>query len=293
MSGKTVEAVEKVEKTFSLPSKKVKLIPVIKNGWLPKGHEASFLYGSAKTKVSVPRAEHGGHYVNPLTKEEAAFLENHPALSLKTGDLSVHRKENNFWKDVIGMITLGKDERTFDLSDPMDYITYKVLLLQRDLIAPSAEDARGKLSYRYAFVDVDYEDDKKTIESNLLADAFMEYGKIRTDRDSLMNILYVLEGKRISPNSKIDFLQGQVGSFVTKAPSRFLEIINDSNLMTKVLLQKAIAYNIINRRANVYKTAAGETLGIDMLSTIDKLNDPAMSDVRIIIEEQVKKAESK
>lgn len=277
--------------SFSLPKRKVKIIPVIKHTWLAKGHEAAFLYKHAENKFSVPIAMRGGHYINPLTSEEANFLENHPGLSLKTGDLSVHKKENNFWKETIGQIRLGKDERVFDLQDPMDYIIFKVLTLQKDTIAPSAEESKNKLSYKYAIVDLDYEDDKKTTDSNTLVNAMLEYAKIRSDRTSLVDMLFLITKKRISPTSKLEWLQGQVGDYAAKNPTLFLTMVNDTDLHTKILIEKALGYKAITRKGTLYRSAGEDILGVDLPSTVAFLGNPANGDLRMLIEEQVKRAE--
>ena len=57
---------------FQLPKRNVKVIPVDKKSWLPKKHEASFLYKHAFNRIGVARKSTGGSYVNPLTPEEAS-----------------------------------------------------------------------------------------------------------------------------------------------------------------------------------------------------------------------------
>ena len=57
--------------------------------------------------------------------------------------MSIYKKENNFWSDAnpngINSVTLHKQDNYFDLSNPVDYIKYKILLANKNLIAPSLQ----------------------------------------------------------------------------------------------------------------------------------------------------------
>ncbi len=90
-----VEEVAVKSPSFTLPNKKVKVVPVYKKGWLPEGHEAAFLFQDAQHVFTVPRSSRTGAYISPLTAEEQACIENDPRLSFSEGDLSVHKTVNN------------------------------------------------------------------------------------------------------------------------------------------------------------------------------------------------------
>ncbi len=100
------------------------------------------LYGgmaeNASRTYTVPRLSSGG-FVNVLTNDEKAFLE--AELQLEFNALSVHRKQDNFWDDSndrgISRVRLLKQDTILDLSNPEDYIRYKILLANKDYIAPS------------------------------------------------------------------------------------------------------------------------------------------------------------
>ena len=280
---------EKATKAFSLPNKKVKIIPVLKQGWLPKDHEAAFLFKHATNRFSVP-LNRTGQYICPLTDEETEFIENHPAMSLKKGDLSPYKKDGNFWRE-FGGVKLDKGELNLDLQNPMDYITYKILLLQKDVIAPSIADSKLKQSYRYAVVDVDFEDTTKSQKGNLIAEAMGIYSSIKNDHQKLIDTLFILSRARVKPNSKIEFLQGQVSDFAIKNPDRFIEIMNDKDLATRVLIEKAVSVKAIDRKGGIHRSSGGDLLGTDLQSTVEYLNDKANGAIRMIIEEQVKRAD--
>lgn len=286
-------AVEMTAPAFSLPRKKVTVLPVVKKTWLPKGHEAEFLYQHSMNTFTVPKNAMNGSYINPLTSEEQDMLEAHAGLSIKAGDLSIHKRENNFWKSTFKPVKLGKDPRTLDLSDPMDYITYKVLLLNKDFIAPDAYSAQRKASYKYMIVDEGYEDNNKSATANLIADAYLEYGKIREDKVALSDILFLLTNQRVSPNSTLIWLQGQIGDFIASNPKRFIEVVNDKDLMTRVLITKGLTYNAIQKDGTAYRTMGGDLMGVDLTATIAFLNNKQNSDHRILIETMIARAEGK
>lgn len=286
-------AVEVTAPAFSLPRKKVTVLPVVKKTWLPKGHEAEFLYQHSMNTFTVPKNAMNGSYINPLTSEEQDLLEAHSGLSIKAGDLSIHKRENNFWKSTFKPVKLGKDPRTLDLSDPMDYITYKVLLLNKDFIAPDAYSAQRKASYKYMIVDEGYEDNNKSATANLIADAYLEYGKIREDKVALSDILFLLTNQRVSPNSTLIWLQGQIGDFIASNPKRFIEVVNDKDLMTRVLITKGLTYNAIQKDGTAYRTMGGDLMGVDLTATIAFLNNKQNSDHRILIETMIARAEGK
>lgn len=285
--------VEETTPVFALPNKKVKVLPVVKKSWLPKGHEAEFLYKHSVNTFTIPKSAVNGSYVNPLSKEEQDHLEGHPGLSLSAGDLSVHKRENNFWKSIFKPIRLSKDARTLNLSDPMDYITYKVLLTNDDYIAPDAYSSQRKASYKYMIVEEGYEDSKKSSSANIVADAYLEYSKIREDKVALSDILFLLTNQRVSPSSTLIWLQGQIGDFIAANPKRFIEVVNDKDLITRVLITKGLTYNAIQKDGTAYRTMGGDLMGVDLTATIAFLNNKQNGDHRILIETMIARSEGK
>ena len=102
------------------------------------------LYGGMAenaTKTFVVPVLSSGAFVNVLTDEEKAFLEE--AMGLEYNALSIYKKplSENFWSDSneggISRVRLLKQDNYFNLSNPEDYIRYKILLANKDFIAPS------------------------------------------------------------------------------------------------------------------------------------------------------------
>jgi hypothetical protein len=58
-----------------------------------------------------------------------------------------------------------------------------------------------------------------------------------------------------------------------------------------VLLEKAVTYNSVAKDGTAYRTQGGDLMGVDKTAAILFLKNPSNSDHRIIIEEQVRRAE--
>ena len=99
------------------------------------------LYGGmaegAVKYYTVPILASTGTYKNILTDDEKAFLESY--MGLEYNALSVYNKTNNFWANFT--VRLTKHDNYLDLSDPNDYIKYKVLLANTDFIADSINNS--------------------------------------------------------------------------------------------------------------------------------------------------------
>ena len=96
-------------------------------------------------------------------------------------------------------------------------------------------------------VDEGYEDNNKSATANVIADAYLEYGKIREDKVALADILFLLTNQRVSPTSTLIWLQGQIGDFIASNPKKFIEVINDKEFFLDVgayFLPKALAVQI-------------------------------------------------
>lgn len=88
---------------------------------------------NASRTFVVPRLS-SGMFVNVLTDAEKAFLEE--IMGLEYNSLSIYKKVDNFWDDSnengISKVTLKKQDNYFDLSNPEDYIRYKILLANKE-----------------------------------------------------------------------------------------------------------------------------------------------------------------
>ena len=215
------------------------------------------LYGGmaagSKIKFTTPLLR-SGLFADVLTKEEKKFLEY--KLGLEPNALSIHNRNNNFWSDAneqgIGRIELIKGDNPLDLSNPIDYIKYKILLNNKDQIAPSMQALQDKPKATYKFVIINEGDSSKDANTRvtLKAQAYMEFGKINEDKEKMRVIIETIDGRPTASNSKIEYLQGKVGELIEANTKTFLQVARDPLLDNKVLIKKAIEAGVIANRGN-------------------------------------------
>lgn len=189
-----------------------------------------------------------GQYVNVLTNEEKAFLEE--SMGLDYNALSIHLRENNFWENY--SVRLTKAEFYLDLSNPNDYIKYKVLLANKDFIAGSIKILQDtpKVSYQYVLISEGEEASNASKEMSVTMQSYLEFGKVQDDINILRLIIETIDGRPTSPSSKIEFLQSQINKLIQADSKLFLRTIKDTYLPFKVLIKQAIEAKIISKRGD-------------------------------------------
>lgn len=279
--------------TFSLPNETiiVKFIPRKKG--MAAGPDISDshvisggMLNTAVRRFSAP-LQRNGSIKNVLTDDEKEFLEKKLGLNL-----SVY---GDFWTNF--RVPLYKDDANnrFDLSNPMDYISYKVLAsLEKHDIAPSWAERKNNLTYQFAITREGEEmlEDKQRYDFK--KEAFKLYGKIEDDKNKLVAVLKLLTNKNVSPDSKLDWLQHKVEEFIDTKPSAFVNAVNDKAFYTKMLINTAIDKGVIVKNSNKYSTADGLDLcNADETPTFDNavkyLDSPINQEVRAIIEAKINK----
>ena len=81
-------------------------------------------------------------------------------------------------------------------------------------------------------------------------EAYLEFGKIQQDADILRLLIETIDGRPLSANSKVDFLQVQADKLIKADAKLFLKTIQDPYLPTKVLIKKALENGVISKRGN-------------------------------------------
>lgn len=212
------------------------------------------LYGGmaegAVKYYTVPILASTGTYKNILTDDEKAFLESY--MGLEYNALSVYNKTNNFWANFT--VRLTKHDNYLDLSDPNDYIKYKVLLANTDFIADSLRTLNDHPKATYQFVMIKEGESEKREEEKMSVTmkCYKEYGKIEDDNDTLRCIIELIDNRPIAKNTKSEFLKSRINSLIQADPKLFYNIITDEYLNNKVLIKTATEEGVIKRRNNLY-----------------------------------------
>ena len=240
------------------------------------------LTGAVK-KFSTPLMKNGG-IANILTKEEKEYLEKETGL-----ELSVYK---DFWKEF--QVSLFKEDNRLDLSNPLDYISYKILLSLYNTIAPNWSERLNKQTYEFVITSGEEELSEKKTGFDNKKEAFKLYGKIEDDSAKLAGILKLLTNKPVSKESSLRWLQTKVEEFLDSKPSLFVNIMKDSQLETKLLLQNAEDKGILIKIGNKYKTIDGLDLCENSQiatfeNAINYLDNVKHQDVRALIEAKINK----
>ena len=212
------------------------------------------LYGGmaegAVKYYTVPILASTGTYKNILTDDEKAFLESY--MGLEYNALSVYNKTNNFWANFT--VRLTKHDNYLDLSDPNDYIKYKVLLANTDFIADSLKtlNDRPKATYQFVMIKEGESEKREEEKMSVTMKCYKEYGKIEEDNDTLRCIIELIDNRPIAKNTKSEFLKSRINSLIQADPKLFYNIITDEYLNNKVLIKTATEEGVIKRRNNLY-----------------------------------------
>lgn len=245
----------------------------------------------------VPKLS-SGMFINVLTDSEKAFLEE--AMGLEYNALSVYKKVDNFWDDSndsgISRVRLTKQDNYFNLADPEDYIRYKILLANKDYIAPSLQALEDFPKATYQFVIIAEGEESKVAKDNMsnTMKCYKEYGKVENDIDVLRVIIETIDGRPTSSSNKLEFLQAKINNLIQADSKLFLKVITDPYLETKVLVKKAIEAGLIVNKGNyLYLRSDGSPLCENneepILNTaVRYLNAPKHQDIKFALEAKIK-----
>ena len=252
--------------------------------------------GASRTFV-VPQLT-SGKFVNVLTDDEKAFLED--IMGLEPNALSIYKKVDNFWTDDnplgLSRVRLTKQDTILNLAIPEDYIRYKILLANKDHVAPSLNHLQDypKATYQYVIIEEGAEDKQAADKMSTTMKCYKEYGKVETDKEVLRLVVETIDGRPVQSNVKIEFLQSKVNDIIQADAKMFLKIITDPLLSTKVLIRKAIEEGLIAKRGNfLYLRSDNSPLCENgeeptMQVAAKYLNSPKRQDILFALEAKLK-----
>lgn len=298
------EPKEDFDLKLSEPIKEKKLISCLRNEkvivkFIPRegglvNDPRHILYGglgiNSKRKFVVPMLQ-SEVFVNVLTNDEKDFLES--IMGLPQNALSVYLKQNNYWEN--RGVVLGKENKILDLSNPEEYIDYKILLANKDFIAPSEEELKRyrKATYQYVLTREGEELEASLDSLNTTSKAYMLYGEIKDNLEKLALVVELGTGKKVSSRDKKP-VYTQVDRFIRANPSKFISVMEDEYLETKLLINKAVETGYIRKRGHYYyltegnKPLCNEKQEPTLQSACEYLNSPKYQEVKFTLEAQIK-----
>lgn len=247
---------------------------------------------NATRTFTVPILESSRTFVNVLTTDEKNYLEE--VMGLEPNSLSIYLKKNNFWDNF--SVRLTKNDTYLNLSDPDDYIKYKVLLANRDFICPSLSTLTDSPRATYQFVLIAEKEESKESNKKLshTMKAYELMGKLKEDKKILKLIVETIDGRPISSTSDLEFIQGKAYNLIQANAKLFVQVSEDPYLATKVIINEALEYNLIRKKGDyLYNGTDNSPLcenGEDPTLTMAAkyLNSPKHQEVKLSIEAKLK-----
>lgn len=281
----TIKETKVAERSSILVDKKVKVTPIIRgNSWLHKGHDGEFMYTGCKYSYCLPYDLKRGKLYNLLNKEEQTFFENE--LFLKPGDLSIYKKEDNFWHKF--RVDVDKNGISLDLSDVIDNLRFRLLSICPS-IATSWSNRFNSGEFKFALVDNDVEIEDRVKIKDKRKKAYKFLGSIENNWDKMYDFLKVF-GRKPASNASKDFLQTEIDKIIEDNSSldSLISIIEDKNYEIKVFIEKALQSKALNKTGKTqYSLPGGDVVGSTLENTIEYLLDPKNQDIYLTVKAQI------
>lgn len=266
----------------------IKVLPIKRSSdWLPENADSAFMNTGAKHEYVVPILQRSGSLIDPLadlTDEQKNQVAKQ--LGFKDGnDLNVNKpRKENYWINKV--VFVDKNGKFLDLASIGDFISYKILEVNLETIAPSWEERYNKGTYKFALVFEEEEAKMKNTKIDIKKEAYMMFGKIDGSVKKLSDFLWIYyltnkEGKRLPNNPNLEYVRGEVGRIIEERPGEFLTIITDPQFETKALIQKSINLGLIQRDGSTFKVFGEPTASNSLDELIAYLLDDRNNNVRI------------
>jgi hypothetical protein len=227
---------------------------------------------------------------NVLTSAEKEGLE-----FIMGVDLSIY---GDFWRSYrkggLFPIALGKRDKFLNLLVAEDYIIYKLLKANTNLIANSLEEVRNKGSYRYVMIKEgeSVKHDESAVDNKELA--YDIFAKIKKN-SAVMRYVLKEFGKHTHAGQNPSFLKGEIGKLIESNTLDFIKIAGDESLKTKTLLNEAVVLGVAKRMNDLYYDLEGNFISekgkeANLDNAAEYLKSPVGQEMRITLEARVKNA---
>lgn len=300
----------KETEAFSLPNTKVHVKPILRDGkWLPDGHSGSFMYDHTGLGLQVPIDALTGRLKNPLSQEEQWFFENQAGLDLQPGDLNPYRKKDNYWEEF--RVTIRKSDDivtdktilvTLDLSNPLQYLQYKVLMANTSpnggMVAPSWEEKTDSGTYRIALVHEGQQNMEKVKRSDKMQKVYKYLGKINNSEEEMFDFLTIFHlengnSKRPSQDWNKGTYLSEIQDIIDKELDKVVEIIDDAgNYDYKLLVHRGLKIGALKMvGSNKIETVDGIPVGTGLRQAIQWYKDDRHQNEYLTLKNQIDLAE--
>ena len=250
---------------------------------------------TCKRTYVTPITGSGGRiqYKNVLTNDEKDYLEY--VMGLRPNALSVYQVQDNYWRSA--KVVLKKGDNFFDLSNPHDYIAYKILLLNPDEIAPSLDVYQSSPKVTHLFYILKEGEEVKKASSNLSisTQAYILFGSIKDSIKKLRIVTEIMEGRSLTKDVKEDILFATLEKHLKNNPKMFIQVVEDPYLDTKIIIRDGVDLGLINRVGDFFYLKADnrpmcKSDGVQdptLKSACEFLNNPRNQEIKLSLEAHI------
>lgn len=295
------------KKTF-LIDKKVRIEPIANGGAFKdllvekeKAKNQAFLFEGVNKTISVPLDSMRGGLVEVLDNKtkyktdrdcpsegwtEQEYFEN-----LLELDLSKYSVKSAYLVDERTKIPLENRAYILDLSNPWDYLKWKIMLANKKHVAPSFERRFDRPSYKFCLIDEKLVSNKKKDAFNEKKEAFSKYEKIQKSETDLENFIKSIGNKKLPSEYTKQWLEEEIEAIIEESPAKFNEIIGDPNFNTKVFIYNGVDCGAIYKSKQIYSLDSGKEIG-NLKQTVAYFNDPRNQDMKLRLKGLIENAKN-
>ena len=265
------------EAAIYLPNRKVTVRPIVrkKGSWLPADHDGSFMYTGCKRSYVLPIDGRRNQLIPILTAEEQTYYEK--VLFMNPGDLSIYKRQDNFWAAHRFHVDVTKEGLTLDLSNPMDNLRYRVLKLNPE-IAPSWAKRFDSGEFKFALVEEGEQVQTEVVKANKLQEAYKFLSEIENSADRMADFLKVY-GKKPAPNAKKDFLKAEHQKLIEENIEEYLKLSKDKDFEMKIFIDNCLEIGALVKDKTKYMLPGGDIIGTSLDDTVQYLRNKKYSDI--------------
>lgn len=197
-------------------------------------------------------------------------------------------KAHPFWDGPLGSVKLENKTMLLDLSKPLNYVRYKILLSSK-YVANSLQDVeKGLFPSATHYIFNEREDiEKKAVKTNMIKQAIIKSSSLTRTRK--IEIINVLENANLKEQSD-DFIEVNLARLIETKTKEVLRLMDldkeDLALHSTILeaLQKSVLRKEKGKDTILY---FGEPIGTDIYDTIQFLKRDENQDVKLRILESI------
>lgn len=250
----------------------------------------------------IPDVDDNSNIKAVLTKEEQEFLENY--LGLLPNDLSVYKKQDNFWinnrnsKLVFTRTGASLESATIKLNllDPYDFIKYKVALGSR-YVSPKWSSRYDNPDWKFSIRRSDDETEELNIKVNkeaIVMAYLLEHKKSKLKLFNLIRLFHTKINKSIknfSFKQSADFMFNQLWVY-TKVNNELDVLYNfitmkDEDRLDEVFLINALGSGAIVQNGAIYRLSSGGIVGYSKQEVIDFFKSKENQQTKLIVTSQI------